>query len=51
MFTRKKERGGIGLGLYITDSIVKEHHGTLSFNSVPGSGTEVIAAFPVEERK
>jgi len=51
MFTTKKETGGIGLGLYITDSIVKEHRGTLSFASVPGRGTEVVARFPVEESK
>ena len=51
MFTTKAETGGIGLGLYITDSIVKEHRGTLSFASVAGSGTEVAANFPVEEGK
>ncbi|MBN2553532.1 MAG: PAS domain S-box protein, partial [Spirochaetales bacterium] len=51
MFTKKRETGGIGLGLYITDSIVREHHGGLSFTSVEGSGTEVVAVFPAEEGK
>jgi PAS domain S-box-containing protein len=51
MFTTKQESGGIGLGLYITDTIVKEHRGTLSFASVPGSGTEVVVTFPAEESK
>jgi two-component system NtrC family sensor kinase len=51
MFTTKQETGGIGLGLYITDTIVKEHRGTLSFASVTGSGTEVVVTFPVEESK
>jgi PAS domain S-box-containing protein len=50
MFTTKKDTGGIGLGLYITDSIIKEHHGTLSFTSVPGKGTEVVATFPTEAK-
>jgi polar amino acid transport system substrate-binding protein len=51
MFTTKRETGGIGLGLYITDSIIKEHRGSLSFTSVPGSGTEVVVRFPVEDGK
>jgi PAS domain S-box-containing protein len=51
MFTTKRESGGIGLGLYITDSIVKEHRGSLHFASVPGRGTEVTVTFPVEEGK
>jgi PAS domain S-box-containing protein len=51
MFTTKRETGGIGLGLYITDSIVREHRGTLRFTSVPGSGTEVVVTFPVEDSK
>jgi signal transduction histidine kinase len=48
LFTTKKQRGGIGLGLYITDSIVKEHQGTLHFTSAPGRGTRVVVTFPTE---
>lgn len=51
MYTTKREGGGVGLGLYITDSIVKEHRGSLAFASVAGSGTEVTVTFPVEESK
>jgi polar amino acid transport system substrate-binding protein len=51
MFTTKGESGGIGLGLYITYSIVEEHRGSITFASVPGSGTEVTVTFPVEEGK
>lgn len=51
MYTTKRETGGIGLGLYITDSIIKEHRGVLAFDSVTGSGTEVTVTFPVEKTK
>ena len=51
MFTTKKESGGIGLGLYITDSIVKDHGGTIRFTSAPGRGTQVVVTFPMEASK
>ncbi len=35
----KKERGGIGLGLAICDSIIKYHNGLISVESIVGSGT------------
>ncbi|MCX5848382.1 MAG: ATP-binding protein [Deltaproteobacteria bacterium] len=40
-FTTKKtkERGGIGLGLAISDSIIKYHNGLISVESVVNSGT------------
>jgi PAS domain S-box-containing protein len=38
-FTTKLGDGGTGLGLYISDSILTEHRGTLEFDSCPGSGT------------
>lgn len=40
-FTTKKtkEHGGIGLGLAISDSIIKNHHGLISVESVVNSGT------------
>lgn len=40
-FTTKKtkEHGGIGLGLAICDSIIKNHNGLISVESVIGSGT------------
>ncbi len=52
-FTTKRESGGTGLGLSVSAGIVKEHGGTLSFDSVPGAGTTVTLTFPVggEEQK
>ena len=35
----KKERGGIGLGLAICDSIIKYHNGLISMESTVGAGT------------
>jgi signal transduction histidine kinase len=36
---KKKERGGIGLGLAISDSIIKYHYGLITVESVVDSGT------------
>jgi len=38
-FTTKLDKGGTGLGLSICASIIKEHRGTLQFESTPGGGT------------
>jgi len=38
----KKERGGIGLGLAICDSIIKYHNGLISVESLVGVGTSFI---------
>ena len=45
-FTTKREAGGTGLGLAVSAGIVKEHGGTLSFDSAPGAGTTVTLALP-----
>ena len=52
-FTTKRESGGTGLGLSVSAGIVKEHGGTLAFDSVPGAGTTVTLTFPAggEEQK
>ena len=46
-FTTKHESGGMGLGLSISSRIVKEHSGTLTFNSEPGRGTKAEIVLPL----
>jgi polar amino acid transport system substrate-binding protein len=45
-FTTRPDRGGTGLGLSIAASIIKEHHGTLTFSSTPGQGTTATVSLP-----
>jgi signal transduction histidine kinase len=47
-FTTKDPGDGTGLGLFITYSIIKEHNGTLDFESQRGKGTKTIISFPVQ---
>lgn len=52
-FTTKRDSGGTGLGLSVSAGIVKEHGGTLLFESQPGKGTIVtltLPAVPEEQR-
>lgn len=49
-FTTKRETGGTGLGLSVSASIVKEHNGTLEFDSNPGAGTTVTLKLPASKR-
>jgi polar amino acid transport system substrate-binding protein len=50
-FTTKRESGGTGLGLSVSAGIVKEHSGTLQFETVPGKGTTVFLSFPVAQEQ
>lgn len=45
-FSTRIESGGSGLGLYISNFIISEHHGTLEFASQVGSGTTVNVRLP-----
>ncbi len=47
-FTTRREQGGTGLGLAISDRIVRDHGGTLEFESTPNKGTTVRVTFPLE---
>jgi signal transduction histidine kinase len=46
-FTTRREKGGTGLGLAISDRIVKDHGGSMHFESTPGKGTTVRVTFPL----
>lgn len=46
-FSTKRDRGGVGLGLSISSSIVRNHGGLIEFSSEPGKGTTVIIKLPV----
>ena len=50
-FTTKRESGGTGLGLSVSDTIVKAHGGSLTIESRLGIGTTVTLRLPVGERK
>lgn len=50
-FTTKRETGGTGLGLSVSASIVKEHDGSLEFESDPGRGTTVTLTLPCARRE
>ncbi len=49
-FTTKKNEDGTGLGLYISYSIMKNHHGSLDVFSEPGKGTEVVISMPTSRQ-
>ncbi len=49
-FTTKRATGGSGLGLAVSDRIVQEHGGELTFESEPGRGTTATLSIPAEVR-
>lgn len=46
-FTTKEAGHGVGLGLAISYGIIREHNGTITVKSKPGSGTSFIIKLPV----
>jgi two-component system, NtrC family, sensor kinase len=49
-YTTKDPGKGTGLGLPIAYEIMKEHNGTIDFESIPNSGATVILTFPVRNQ-
>ena len=49
-FTTRGEKGGTGLGLSVSQRIVRDHGGTMRFRSVFGHGTTVTVTIPAEAR-
>ena len=47
-FTTHRDRGGAGLGLSISKSIIDKHDATIEFDSELGKGTTVTVTFPVD---
>ncbi len=48
-FFSTKGNQGTGLGLMVTQKIMREHGGNISFNSAPGKGTAFTVVFPPRE--
>jgi signal transduction histidine kinase len=48
-FTTRIDEGGTGLGLSISTSIIRDHKGSIIFQSEPGKGTVVTVRLPIVE--
>lgn len=46
-----KKSEGLGLGLYISKQIVKQHHGKIWVKSQPGKGSTFFVSLPVNSQK
>lgn len=46
-FTTKPDNRGTGLGLFITDRIIKDHKGKIAVKSSANNGTEMIVSLPI----
>lgn len=49
-FTTKEAGKGTGLGLYVSHQVIKEHRGTIHFETKQGMGTKFIIILPEIER-
>jgi signal transduction histidine kinase len=50
-FTTKRESGGTGLGLSVSAGILKDHGGSLTFESTPGQGTIACLELPAAKEE
>jgi PAS domain S-box-containing protein len=50
-FTTKQDQEGTGLGLFVSYSIIKAHHGVLEYETKPGAGTTVTVKIPLSPKK
>lgn len=50
-FTTRRESGGTGLGLAVSQRIVRRHGGKLTVVSTPGRGTTLTLTLPVSQEK
>ncbi len=50
-FTTKRETGGTGLGLSVSDGIIKAHQGRMEFFSQPQEGLRVRILLPIYEEQ
>jgi polar amino acid transport system substrate-binding protein len=48
-FTTRAENGGTGLGLSVTDRILRSFGGSMTFESTVGRGTTVTVRLPASE--
>lgn len=46
-YSTRLDKGGSGLGLFVTNFLVGQHHGTLDFSSELGNGTTVTVTLPL----
>lgn len=49
-FTTKEAGKGTGLGLSVTLQVIKEHHGDIQFETIPGEGTKFTITLPDIDR-
>jgi PAS domain S-box-containing protein len=49
-FFTTKQSTGTGLGLWVTQQLVKKHAGKIKVRSIPGKGTVVQVSLPIESR-